>query len=32
MVEAQKAARKYDKSNNAYVACIQLERNDAVAR
>jgi hypothetical protein len=32
MVAAQKAVKDYDKAINAYVACIQLERNDAVAK
>ena len=32
MVEAQKAVKDYDKAINAYVACIQLERNDAVTK
>src|SRR3979409_104122 len=32
MVEAQKAVKEYDKSVNAYIACIQLERNDAVGK
>ena len=32
MVEAQKAVKEYDKAINAYVACIQLERNDAVGK
>ena len=32
MVAAQKAVKEYDKAINAYVACIQLERNDAVAK
>ncbi len=32
MVEAQKAVKEYDKQINAYVACIQLERNDAVGK
>jgi hypothetical protein len=32
MVEAQKAVKQYDKDINAYVACIQLERNDAVGK
>ena len=32
MMEAQKAVKEYDKAINAYVACIQLERNDAVSR
>ncbi len=32
MVEAQKAVKEYDKAVNAYVACIQLERNDAIGK
>jgi hypothetical protein len=32
MVDAQKAVKEYDKAINAYVACIQLERNDAVGK
>jgi hypothetical protein len=32
MVEAQKAVKEYDKAINAYVACIQLERTDAVTK
>jgi hypothetical protein len=32
MVEAQKAVKDYDKAINAYIACIQLERNDANAK
>jgi hypothetical protein len=32
MVEAQKTVKEYDKAINAYVACIQLERNDASAK
>ena len=32
MVEAQKAVKQYDKDINAYVACIQLERNDAIGK
>ena len=32
MVEAQKAVKEYDKAINAYVACIQLERNDSVGK
>jgi hypothetical protein len=32
MVEAQKAVKEYDKAINAYIACIQLERNDATAK
>ena len=32
MVDAQKAVKEYDKAINAYVACIQLERNDATAK
>jgi hypothetical protein len=32
MVEAQKAVKEYDKAINAYIACIQLERNDAVGK
>jgi hypothetical protein len=32
MVEAQKAVKEYDKQINAYVACIQLERNDSVGK
>ena len=32
MVEAQKAVKEYDKAVNAYIACIQLERNDAVGK
>ena len=32
MVDAQKAVKEYDKAINAYVACIQLERNDAVTK
>ena len=32
MVAAQKAVKQYDKDINAYVACIQLERNDAVGK
>jgi hypothetical protein len=32
MVEAQKTVKEYDKAINAYVACIQLERNDAVSK
>jgi hypothetical protein len=32
MVEAQKAVKDYDKAINAYVACIQLERDDAVGK
>ena len=32
MVEAQKAVKEYDKAINAYVACIQLERDDAVGK
>src|ERR1700753_367840 len=30
MVEAQKAVKEYDKAINAYVACIQLEHDDAL--
>ena len=29
---AQKAVKEYDKAINAYVACIQLERNDAMGK
>ena len=32
MVEAQKAVKEYDRAVNAYIACIQLERNDAVGK
>jgi hypothetical protein len=32
MVDAQKAVKEYDKAINAYVACIQLERTDAVGK
>jgi hypothetical protein len=32
MVAAQKAVKDYDKAINAYVACIQLERNDATSK
>ena len=32
MVDAQKAVKEYDKAINAYVACIQLERNDSVGK
>jgi hypothetical protein len=32
MVDAQKAVKEYDKAINAYVACIQLEHNDAVGK
>jgi len=32
MVTAQKAVKDYDKAINAYVACIQLERDDAVSK
>src|SRR5882757_3534630 len=32
IVDAQKAVKEYDKAINAYVACIQLERNDAVGK
>jgi len=32
MVTAQKAVKEYDKAINAYVACIQLEHNDAVSK
>ena len=32
MVAGQKAVKEYDKAINAYVACIQLERNDAVSK
>lgn len=32
MVEAQKTVKEYDKAINAYVACIQLERDDAVGK
>jgi len=32
MVEAQKAVKEYDKAINAYVACIQLERDDAMGK
>jgi hypothetical protein len=32
MVAGQKAVKEYDKAINAYVACIQLERSDAVAK
>jgi hypothetical protein len=32
MVAAQKTVKDYDKAINAYVACIQLERNDASAK
>jgi hypothetical protein len=32
MVEAQKAVKEYDKAINAYVACIQLERDDALGK
>jgi hypothetical protein len=32
MVAAQKAVKEYDKAINAYVACIQLEKNDAVTK
>ena len=32
MVTAQKAVKDYDKAINAYVACIQLERDDAVTK
>jgi len=32
MVEAQKAVKDYDKAINVYVACIQLERNDAITK
>jgi hypothetical protein len=32
MVEAQKAVKEYDKAINAYVACIQLERDDAIGK
>ena len=30
MVEGQKAVKDYDKAINAYVACLQLEQDDAV--
>jgi hypothetical protein len=32
MVAAQKAVKEYDKAINAYVACIKLEHDDAVAK
>src|SRR6201992_1229104 len=32
MVAAQKAVKDYDKAINAYVSCIQLERNDATSK
>jgi len=32
MVTTQKAVKEYDKAINAYVACIQLERDDAVSK
>src|SRR6201992_4062404 len=32
MVAAQKAVKDYDKAINAYVACIQLERDGAVGK
>ena len=32
MVDAQKAVKEYDKAINAYVACIQLERDDAMGK
>jgi hypothetical protein len=32
MVTTQKAIKEYDKSINAYVACIKLEHDDAVAK
>jgi hypothetical protein len=32
MVEAQKAVKEYDRAINAYVACIQLERDDAIGK
>src|SRR6201996_8240592 len=32
MVTAQKAVKDYDKAINAYVSCIQLERNDATGK
>jgi hypothetical protein len=32
MVTAQKAVKEYDKAINAYIACIQLEHNDAMAK
>jgi hypothetical protein len=32
MVTAQKAVKDYDKAINAYVACIQLEHDDAVSK
>jgi hypothetical protein len=32
MVEGQKAVKQYDKDINAYVACIQLEKSDAVSK
>jgi hypothetical protein len=32
MVDAQKAVKDYDKAINAYVACLQLERDDALGK
>jgi hypothetical protein len=32
MVDAQKAVKDYDKAINAYVSCIQLERDDALGK
>lgn len=32
MVDAQKAVKEYDKAINAYVACIQLERDGAMGK
>src|SRR5919197_5252632 len=32
MVEAQKAVKEYDKAINAYVACINLEQNNAIGK
>jgi hypothetical protein len=32
MVAGQKAVKEYDKAINAYLACIQLERDDSVAK
>src|SRR5579859_3793494 len=32
MVEGQKAVKDYDKAINAYVACLQLERDDALGK
>jgi hypothetical protein len=32
MVDAQKTVKDYDKAINAYVACLQLERDDALGK